>query len=296
MTTIAYLGDTEPKESGSAGIHELMEDFNHIMEFSPTGVNNVDVIFLVGDASKISRAKEAHLTSDAKNVPLFFVQSNHETESDKDMLELYKTYDDSNIQLNPGPFGTDKTTYSMNIDDFHIVNLNDYWNGKSNDRWFKYGNDGGYITDNLRHWLNTDLSETNKKWKIVLSHEPLYPLTRHVGDSLDRDPENQDEVEQDLINNDVSIFIASHTHYASISTHNNIYHVDCGVAGVKTRDDNTDGFTSIMYTHTHDNGEILKLTWLRENPTWSTPLIKEFDVPPLQSKTCEQISLSMIIE
>jgi len=295
MSTIAYLGDTEPEDFGSAGIHEIMEDLNHIMEFSPTGVNDVDAIFFVGGAHKISQVKEAHQTSDAKDVPIYFTTDNEEIESDKDMEELYDTFDNSNIQLNPGPFGSNKTTYSMNIDDFHIVNMNVYWNGSSNDRYSGKGS-GGYIHDKLYQWVNNDLQDSNKKWKIVLSHSPLYPENRHVGESLDKNEENRDKFENLLVSQNVPIFIASHTHYASINIHDNIYHVDAGVAGAKTRDSNTDGFTSIMYTHTHNNGQTLKLTWMRENPTWKTPIIEEFDISPNQGGVCNPISCSMNIE
>lgn len=295
MTTIAYLGDVIPKDFGSAGVHEIMEDLNRIMELSPTGVNDVDAIFFVGDAARISQTIQAINLSDAKNIPIYFTTANYETESDEDMDLIYETYNNSNIQLNPGPFGTNKTTYSMDIDNFHIVNMNIYWNGSTNDRYLGKGA-GGYIHDKLYQWVNNDLSDTTRKWKIVMSHSPLYPENRHIGESLDSDIVNRDKFENLLINQNVPIFMASHTHYASISVHDNIYHVDAGVAGAKTRDSNTDGFTSIMYTHTTNNGNNLFLTWKRENPTWDTPTVETIPIDGTDGGICQEVICSMSIE
>lgn len=295
MSTVAYLGDSEPMDFGSAGVQKITEDLNKVMELSPTGVNDVDAIFFVGDASNISQAKEAHQVSDAKNVPLYFAQANHETESDEDMAELYETYNSSTISLNPGPFQTFKTTYSMDIEELHIVNVNDYWNGLSDNRYFKDGSAGGYIPDALYQWVNNDLQKA-KHWKIVLSHSPLYPETRHVGESLDKDESNRDKFENLLITQNVPIYIASHTHFASITLHDNIYHVDAGAFGPKVGDSNADKYASIMYTHTHENGQILKLTWVYGDPTLNNPKIQTVDVPPNQGGQCNPITCSMIIE
>jgi len=118
MSTIAYLGDTEPFSFGNAGINEIKEDLNRIIIQSPTG--KVDAIFFVGDASNISQTETAISQSNAKNIPIYFVLANHEAKSDDDMSRIYSRYSRSNITLNPGPLGTNKTTYSMNVGNIHI--------------------------------------------------------------------------------------------------------------------------------------------------------------------------------
>ena len=75
--------------------------------------------------------------------------------------------------------------------------------------------------------MSTDLSNTSD-WKIVVGHDPLYPKSRHVGDSLDKDAANRDKLQDLFVSKNVSIFVGGHTHYASVNTVDGVYHVDAG--------------------------------------------------------------------
>jgi len=49
----------------------------------------------------------------------------------------------------------------------------------------------------------------------VTGHEPLYPGKRHIGDSLDEDKVNRDELENLFVSKNVSAYIGAHTHFSS---------------------------------------------------------------------------------
>jgi predicted phosphodiesterase len=271
-TTIAYMGDARPSKFGTTGITELTKDFNQVVPQSPSG--KVDAIFMIGDMDKIPQTQKAFAASNIRNIPIFYVVGNHEVATNGDLSAIRAIYPKSKIPLIPGPIGTDKTTYSLNVGDIHIVNTNQYWNGTNNDAWFKYKNsDGGYIPDALYNWINNDLSKSSQRWKIVVGHEPLYPKSRHIGDSLDKDPANRDKLQNLFISQKVAVFVGAHTHFAAVNLQDSVYHVDAGVSGQKTID-GEDPYASIFYTHT--NADNLILTWKHENPTWATPETKTY--------------------
>lgn len=263
--TIAYIGDAEVSDYGVNGITELTKDFNQIILQSPTGT--VDAVVMMGDMNRISQTMTAYQNSNAKNIPVFHVVGNHETTSISDMTAIKETYANSTIPLNPGPEGTNRTTYSFDVGNFHVVNLNEYWDGADNDAWFKYGNDGGYIPDELYNWTNNDLKGTSQPWKIVVGHEPLYPRSNHVNDSLDKDPVNRDKLQNLFVARNVTVFLGGHTHFGGIQLFGNVYHAQTGVIGLKTMA-GYDNFSSIIYTYTNSNNDLV-LTWKREDPDWS---------------------------
>ncbi|MCX9082161.1 MAG: metallophosphoesterase, partial [Candidatus Methanoperedens sp.] len=266
-STIAYLGDARPSKFGAAGITELTKDLNQIIPQSPTG--KVDAIFMIGDMDKIPQTQRAYSASNVNNIPIFFVVGNHEVDTSGD-VEAIKAMT-LKLPVTRGPTGTEKTTYSVDVGGMHVVNMNEYWDGKTNDA---YGN--GYVPDALYNWMSTDLSGTTN-YKIVVGHEPLYPTKRHLGDSLDANKANRDKLQNLFVSKDVKIFIGAHTHYATVNTVDGVYHVNAGVSGQKTKD-GEDPYASIIYTYTTENS--LVLTWKHENPTWSTPKIATYTISP----------------
>lgn len=270
--TIAYLGDSRPSQFGNVGITELTKDLNQVIPQSPT--NSIDAIFMIGDMDHVSQTVQAYQASNVSTIPMYFVVGNHEIDQG-DMNYLRSMIKSTNFTIYVGPIGTEKTTYSVNIKNIHVTNLNIYWDESNNDAWFKYGSgDGGYVGTKLMTWLTNDLSNTTN-WKIVLVHEPLYPLKRHVGDSLDKNPTNRNNLQNLLINQNVKVLVAAHTHYADVNLHNSVYHVDAGISGQKTVD-GEDPYASITYTNSTDT--TLTLTWKHENPTWTTSKIETYTI------------------
>ncbi len=264
-STIAYLGDARPSKFGTAGITELTKDLNQVVPQSPTG--KVDAIFMIGDMDKISQTQKAYSASKVNNIPIFYVVGNHEVDTSGDVAAIKAMT--LKLPVNRGPTGTEKTTYSVDVGGIHVVNMNEYWDGKTNDA---YGS--GYVPDALYNWMSTDLSGATN-YKIVLGHEPLYPKKRHVGDSLDANTANRNKLQNLFVSKDVKVFVGAHTHYATVNTVGGVYHVDAGISGQKTVD-GEDPYASIFYTHTTENN--LVLTWKHENPTWSTPKIATYTI------------------
>ena len=132
--TIAFFGDSEP--ASSSDVAEITKDLNQVIPLSPTG--RVDAIFFMGDMTKLSLTLQAVEASNVKNVPVYFVIGNHEAGSNSETAIIQGRYSTSIFPLNPGPAGTDKTTYSMNVGNIHIINMNEYWNGATDDSYLKY--------------------------------------------------------------------------------------------------------------------------------------------------------------
>ena len=260
--TIAYIGDAEP--GSSSNVKDTTKDLNQIIPLSPTG--KVDAIFFMGDMTKLSLTLQAVEASNAKNVPVYFVIGNHEAGSNSETAIIQGRYSTSIFPLNPGPAGTDKTTYSMNIGNIHIINMNEYWNGATDDSYLKYSSsNGGYVPDPLYNWMSTDLSNTSD-WKIVVGHDPLYPESKHVGNSLDANKANRDKLQALFESENVDLFIGGHTHNAGVQNIGGVYHANTGVIGPGA---DGDGVASISYTYTTANSLILTIK--QEDPTWSTP-------------------------
>jgi len=271
-STIAYLGDARPSKFGNKGITDLTADLNQIIPQSPTG--KVDAIFMIGDMDHVSQTVQAYKASNVNTIPIYFVVGNHEIDNG-DMGYIRSLTIPTTFKINPAPPGTDKTAFSVDIGDIHVVDMNIYWDGKNNDAYWKYGGtDGGWIAPELYNWVNQDLSSTSS-WKVVLGHEPMYPKSRHVGDSLDADTTNRDNFEKLLVSKGVSLFVAAHTHYATVNLHDSVYHVDAGISGAKTVD-GEDPYASITYTVSTPND--LTLTWKHENPTWSNPKVTTYTI------------------
>lgn len=269
--TIAYFGDSEPASSSDAA--EITRDLNQVIPLSPTG--KVDAIFFMGDMTKISLTLQAVAASDVKNVPVYFVIGNHEAQSSSETAIIQNRFSSSIFPLNPGPAGTDKTTYSMNVGNIHVINMNEYWNGATDDSYMKYSSsDGGYVPDALYNWMSTDLSNA-LDWKIVVGHDPLYPKSRHIGTSLDENKTNRDKLQALFVSKNVSIFFGGHTHYASVQTIGGVYHVATGVFG-SGADGSGDGFATISYAYSTANN--LTMTMKQENPTWNSPITKSYTI------------------
>lgn len=263
-STIAYFGDAEPESSSD--VKELTSDLNQVIPLSPTG--RVDAIFFMGDMTKLSLTLKAIEASNVKNVPVYFVIGNHEAGSNSETALIQGRFSASKFPLNPGPPGTDKTTYSMNVGNMHVINMNEYWNGATDDSYLKYSStDGGYVPDALYDWISTDLSKTSD-WKIVVGHDPLYPESKHVGNSLDANKANRDKLQALFESENVDLFIGGHTHNAGVQNVGGVYHVNTGVIGPGA-DGSGDRVASISYTYTTENSLILIIK--QEDPTWSTP-------------------------
>jgi len=162
---------------------------------------------------------------------------NHEKESPADMTWLRNEYDNGNgssirtplknVTNQDGPNTCKQTTYSWDYGNAHFVALNQYWDGTSDT-----GTDGDIIPA-LYNWLAADLAANTKPFTFVFGHEPAYPFHRHVGNSLDKYPDNRDAFWALLEAEGVQAFFCGHTHYYSKYQNpgGSVWQFDAGNAG-----------------------------------------------------------------
>jgi energy-coupling factor transporter ATP-binding protein EcfA2 len=79
-------------------------------------------------------------------------------------------------------------------------------------------------------WIEQDLASSQKPIKFVIGHEPAFPQYRHVGDSLDIDPQMRDDFWQILSDNNVTAYLCGHTHYIYSDLVDGVYQLDAGEA------------------------------------------------------------------
>lgn len=266
LPTIAYIGDVEPTSLSDE--QALTYDLDHIIPLSPTG--NVDAIIFMGDMTKdtgtFSRTLSAISASNISSKPVYFTIGNHEYNSRSTTYSLIRNkYSTSFFTLNYFNSDLERLTFSTNIGNIHIINMNEYWD-----------NSNGDVSTSLYNWISGDLNN-NSNYNIVVGHDPLYPDTienvqnKHVGDSLDQFVANRDRLQNLFVSKNVSVFVGGHVHYASFLNVSGVYHVCTGTAGMGTAS-GEDNFATITYTHTN-NGSLI-LTQKSENTTWATPRVK----------------------
>jgi 3',5'-cyclic AMP phosphodiesterase CpdA len=117
-----------------------------------------------------------------------------------------------------GPEGAPEgTIYSFDRGNCHFAVTNPYWDQPE-----------GKYTQTQLGWLARDLSQSSQTFKFVVGHEPAFPLIKHVGDSLDADPENRDAFWRILTDNGAQAFFCGHTHNLSHVIKKGVYQFDAG--------------------------------------------------------------------
>ena len=261
--TIVCLGDARPSKFGNKGITDLTLDMNKLVAMSPTG--QVDAIFMIGDMDPVPKAYQAYQASTANNIPIYWIMGNHElaTSGDKAFIQSHLP---TNFSVLPGPAGTEKTTYSVNIGGIHVIVCDIYWE-----------NSGGVVGSKLLPWIEANLKAATTKYKVFMVHEPLYPSKRHVGDSLDSNKTARDALQKVLNDNGCDVVVAAHTHYASASLHNKVVHFDAGVSGAKIID-GADPYTSMIFMYVDDVSGDMKAVWKHDEHKWDNPVVKTYSI------------------
>ena len=183
-----------------------------------TGLPVPELIIICGDIDEVATTELVIQQWEADNnysLPFFPVIGNHDTaQADLAAIEeIYDLHDAEGVwNLDPGPAGTEKLTYSFDYKNAHFAVLNCYWDGADHavDDISRPN-----IVPNLRSWLADDLAATELDFKFVCVHAPAWPFGRHVGESLDHDPENRDRFWALLGQYGVEACFVGHTHKVS---------------------------------------------------------------------------------
>jgi VCBS repeat-containing protein len=187
---------------------------------------NVDFIIVPGDFDPTGESYVNYYSAHGYTVgpehqpdrqEIYFVLGNH------DGPPFGEVYFRNNIAPHYPANGPDSapegTIFSFDRGDFHFVVTNQYWNYSS----------GGYTPEQL-DWIAQDLASSQKHFKFVIGHEPAFPQFRHVGDSLDADPQMRDDFWQILSDNNVTAYLCGHTHYIYSDLVDGVYQLDAGEA------------------------------------------------------------------
>lgn len=273
--TLLFIGDAEPSNTS-----ELIKDFNASVTLSPSG--NINALILMGDMTTSSGTMPTTISalngSSLKNVPTYFVIGNHEYDSRSKTMPIIKTELGTAYPLSK--YSGDKTgnTFSFNDGDIHVVILNEYYN-----------NSTGKVDTSMFNWLSADLKASTKPYKVVVGHDPMYPLGRHEGNSLDADKKMRDNMQKLLVDNDVNIFIGGHVHISSTQTVGGVLHVCTGVIGPGAGGSGDD-FATINYVHVDSQGRLVFTAKQDKSNSWSNPKvitkIISGDITPIKRYKC----------
>ncbi len=202
--SFVVIGDTR---SGGDDYRELIE---RTMEHRP------DFVVNTGDMlSSPGRSRWADFLEKSKliTVPYFLTVGNHDV-NDKQSEELYK----EEVDL-PG----NKLYYSFTVDDSLFIFLDSNIPGQ----------DKKIIGDQY-NWLEQALSTSDKKYKFVFVHHPLYPERgrgHHYGGSLDQYPKERDRIESLFVRYKVTIVFTGHEHLYLRKMVDGIMHIITGGGG-----------------------------------------------------------------
>jgi predicted phosphodiesterase len=119
-----------------------------------------------------------------------------------------------------GPENQKKMTYSFDHGECHFVVVNTSTPNLS----------GQHVVDN--DWLAEDLANSDKPVTFVFGHEPAYPMSRHIGSSLDARPEKRDRFWQILAENGVGVYFCGHEHRYDHWMKDGVHQIITGSGGV----------------------------------------------------------------
>lgn len=176
---------------------------------------NPNLVFFTGDLTSscesYSECLDKHNNWKKVDAPLlsktYAAMGNHDNIGDKGE----KAWQDAfNFPTN-GPDGYAEMVYSFDFKNSHFVVLD---SDKSKLH---------VINSDERNWLEQDLSANTKENTFVFFHEPAYPVSSKVGESLDKEPSERNALWQILEKHNVTAVFNGHEHIVSRLKIDNIY-------------------------------------------------------------------------
>jgi 3',5'-cyclic-AMP phosphodiesterase len=265
--SFAVMGDTQnfsignPKGNFQTVVGDIAKD-------------NVDLVFSTGDLTGSCESYTECLKkhTDWKNIDAsllsktYAAMGNHDNIGDKGG----KAWQDAfNFPTN-GPSGYSELTYSFNFKNSHFVVLD------------SDSSDLHEINSEQRTWLEKDLAANKKDNTFVFFHEPAFPVSSKVGESLDKNPEERNALWQIFDKHNVTGVFNGHEHIVSRRKIGNIYQFvfgstdsfdhdlpDPGVAEYANQGQGRFGIVSVngkeitVKTYSPDNQELDFFTFLK---------------------------------
>lgn len=218
--SFAILGDTQYFKAGTNGGYQ--QAVSSIKKINP------NLIFSVGDLASCDGGNECDMKyNNWKNVlgdfssKTYMMQGNHdrigEDKADSSWQKVFS------LPTN-GPFGFSELVYSFDFENSHFVVL-DSDKPKEND-----------INAAQLSWLEGDLAKNKKENTFVFFHEPAYPTNSKMGESLDVNAKDRDNLWNILTSHKVTAVFSGHEHIQSRRKVNGLYQFVFG---------NTDSFNHL---------------------------------------------------
>lgn len=152
------------------------------------------------------------------NFPWWPVVGNHDKSSPESTAFLREEFRSGNQLRTPikervkrvGPAGSVEMMYSWDFRNAHFVAINPFWNGALTPGSDAALNNG--LVPEVIDWLKSDLAANDKPFVFVFVHEPAFALDRHIGSSLDANPDTRDALWTLLSKYKVQVLFSGHIH------------------------------------------------------------------------------------
>lgn len=119
-----------------------------------------------------------------------------------------------------GPPGFERRSYVVDYRDVRFVSLD------------SESRDAMHLLDDAQlDWLEAQLRENTRRYTIVFSHDPAYPVGPHIGSSLDAYPQARDRLWQLLAEHRVTAYIAGHEHFYNRQAIGGVQQIIAGTSG-----------------------------------------------------------------
>jgi len=207
--SFAILGDTQRFTAGNSN-GNFQKAAAKIKAMDPA------LVFAVGDlvSSCDGDSKCSAKYADWKKVvgtllpKTYATQGNHDRTGDD---KTDNTWRDSFAFPTNGPSGFSEQAYSFDYKNSHFVVLD-------SDKPKEH-----LVNGEQRAWLEKDLAANKKEDTFVFFHEPAYPVSSKITESLDKEPGERDALWQILEKHNVTAVFNGHEHIVSRRKIDNLY-------------------------------------------------------------------------
>jgi len=138
-----------------------------------------------------------------------------------------------------GPAGFQGFTYSFDLKNSHFVVLD---SDKPRENM---------INDTQRSWLEKDLAKNKKENTFVFFHEPAYPVSSKIGESLSVNNKDRNALWDILVRHRVTAVFSGHEHIHSRKNINGVYQFVIGNTQSFNHDAPKPGMAEYSYVGPH---------------------------------------------
>jgi 3',5'-cyclic-AMP phosphodiesterase len=212
--TFVVFGDNRPAQEGDPVTDVFKQIIGEIRALHPAFVVTTgDLIYgsKTGDAAVLKRQyDDVEPLVRSLKVPVYFAAGNHEVRGLESNEAVYR----KRI--------SDRLYYSFDYGDSHFVVLDSDIVGQEH-----------RVIGAQRDWLEADLKRVQGKARhiFVFQHEQPYPVSLHIGTSLDAFPADRDAFQALLKKYHVEALITGHEHLYDDSIHGGVLEIIAGGAG-----------------------------------------------------------------